>query len=487
MHGIIITGFYDDIGSVFHNRSPGSYKISDHCRKHGWDIEVIDYVSRWNQEDLKKYIFKLIEKNNSSWLGISYTWLWKWEGISNLLFEIKNQFPQLVLIAGGQTAYNKDLYCDWYVYGYAEDALIKVLDYEFNHGLPLIHEKLFDGKYVNAVHNYPSFNTKDYSIEYHDTDFINDKDILSLELSRGCKFKCSYCNFPFIGIKEDTSTSEEFLYRELNENYQKYGVKNYIISDDTANDRLEKLIKFSKAVSRLDFEPNFSAFIRADLIAANPEQIEIMAEARLWGHYYGVESFNREAGRSIGKGQDPEKTKDILLKTKEYFLKNVKSYRGTIGLIAGLPHESMNSMLETQSWCKENWSDQHWLWWPLQITKDRDSLSAFGKDLAKFGYRQLSKPCQGATFLIKNSNNNFLWENDYTDILEVEEFCKADASEKLTYLDNFAVMSYIPFFGIEKSQLIQATLLERYNYPDYMLQASEKINSYIKNKCILIT
>jgi len=485
MHGIILAGYYDDTGSVFHNRSPGSYKISDHCREHGWNIEVIDYISRWNQEELKQYIFKTITNNNSSWVGISYTWLWKWNGLSDLLFEIKKQFPQVVLIAGGQTPYNKHLHCDWYVYGYAEDALIKVLDYEFNHGLPLIYEKLFDGKYVNAVHNYPSFNTKDYSIEYDNLDFINDKDILSLELSRGCKFKCSYCNFPFIGIKEDTSTTEELLYRELNENYQKYGVKNYIIADDTANDRLEKLIKFSKAVSRLDFEPNFSAFIRADLMASHPEQIEIMAEARLWAHYYGVETFNREAGRSIGKGQDPEKTKDILLKTKEYFLKNVKSYRGTIGFIAGLPHESMNSLVNTQDWCKENWIDQHWLWWPLQITRDRDSLSAFGKDLSKFGYRPLSKSYEEATFLIKNSNNNFLWENDYTDIIEVEEFCKIDALEKLTHLDNFAVMSYIPFFGLEQSQKIETTLLERYNYSDYRKLADDKILNYIQNKLSL--
>lgn len=487
MHGVILSGYHDETGSVFHNRSPGASKIADHCRSNGWDIEVIDYVIHWDYADLENYVTKVIRDNNSKWIGISYTWLWRWENLKNIISYIKQTFPDILLIAGGQTAYNEDLQCDWYIYGYGEDAILKILNYEFNKGLPLIYTKRFNGKYVDAIHSYPSFNTKNYSISYADSDYLTNTDVVSVELSRGCKFKCSYCNYPFIGIKEDTSTSEEILYRELNENYERHGIKNYIVADDTPNDRTEKLIKLSNVVERLDFEPNFSGFIRADLLAAHPEQIELLAKSRFWAQYYGVETFNHPSGKSIGKGQDPVKTKETVLKVKEYFIKHLNAYRGTIGLIAGLPHESVDSMQKTQEWCEKYWKDQHWMWWPLQITLDQDSLSAFGRDFKKFGYRPLSKDRYQNKFLHKNSRNNFLWENDYTDIIEVEEFSEKYLGEFEGYLDSFAIISYVPFFGIEKSQTMKATAMNRYRHSEYIPLAQEKINSYIKNKCIRIT
>ena len=204
MHGIILAGYHDHSGSVFHNRSPGAYKIADHCRRLGWNIDIVDHVTHWNYEVLINYVSKIIENNNSKWLGISYTWLWRWEELQKFLSYIRETYPDIILIAGGQSPFNEDLNCHWYVFGYGEEALTKILDYEFNNGLPLMNTKLFSGKYVNAVHNYPSFNTKEYSVRYTDNDFLTDKDVLGLELSRGCKFKCSYCSYPFIGIKEDT-------------------------------------------------------------------------------------------------------------------------------------------------------------------------------------------------------------------------------------------------------------------------------------------
>lgn len=487
MHGIILTGYHDNTGSVFHSRSAGAYKIADHCRSHGWDIDVIDYITHWDYEDLKNYITTSIKKNNSKWVGISYNWTWRWQHLKSLLSYIRSTFPEILMIVGGQTPYNDDLECDWYIFGYGEEALLKVLEYEFQNGNPLIYSKKFNGRYINAVHSYPSYNTKNYSFSYVDTDYINEQDVSFIELSRGCKFKCNYCNYPFLGIKEDTSTTEELLYRELNENYERYGIKNYIIADDTPNDRTEKLIKLSNVIDRLDFKPNFSGFIRADLLTAHPEQIELLAKSRFWAHYYGIETFNHASGKSIGKGQNPIKTQETLLKTKEYFLKHINAYRGTIGLIAGLPHESVESMYKTQEWCERYWNDQHWTWWPLQITLDQDSLSAFGQNFKKFGYRPLSTKYDNTKFIHKNTKNNFLWENDYTNVVEMEEFVEKFVFNYEGYLDSFTIISYVPLFGEEESQKIKTTAMERYRQEEYVKLATTKINDYIQKKCTRTT
>jgi radical SAM superfamily enzyme YgiQ (UPF0313 family) len=298
---------------------------------------------------------------NTRWIGISYTWLTTEKDIKairEIVAFVKSLNPNILIIAGGQTPYEHDLNADYYIYGYAEYALLKVLDYEFNNGTPLIYDKKFDGKYVDAFHNHAAYSLKDYNTSYQENDFLEIGDVLSIEFSRGCKFKCDFCTFPFIGIKEDTSTSEEMLYRELMTNYEKWGIKTYYVADETINDRVEKLIKIKNVVNRLPFKPDFTGFTRADLFRSHPEKIELMAEARIWGQYYGVETFNHESGKAIGKGLNPDYVKESILNVRDYFLKHVGKYRGTISMIAGLPHETVASMRESQQWLLDNWSDQ---------------------------------------------------------------------------------------------------------------------------------
>ena len=55
------------------------------------------------------------------------------------------------------------------------------------------------------------------------------------------------------------------------ENYTKWGTTNYIISDDTFNDRdskIERPSTSSRASHHLN--PNFSCFIRLDLVISKP-------------------------------------------------------------------------------------------------------------------------------------------------------------------------------------------------------------------------
>ena len=71
--------------------------------------------------------------------------------------------------------------------------------------------------------------------------------------------------------------------------------------------RVEKITKFADVVEKLDFVPWFSAYIRADLLIARPRDREELLRMNLTGHYYGIETFNRESGKIIGKGYDTEK------------------------------------------------------------------------------------------------------------------------------------------------------------------------------------
>ena len=74
--------------------------------------------------------------------------------------------------------------------------------------------------------------------------------MLSFETSRGCRFKCSYCNFPILGVKDDYTRDADDFDTNLRRNYDDWGVTEYIITDDTFNDYVEKIRKYADRVDK---------------------------------------------------------------------------------------------------------------------------------------------------------------------------------------------------------------------------------------------
>ena len=428
--GLIFTGFSEGNPSL--GRSNGSYRIATHLRKQGWDIEIIDYFAFWNIEELKKLLSTRLDL---SWVGVSVNWLQDHENTINLIDYIRQEYKSIKVIVGGSQRFNKNLNAHYYIYGFGEHAITAVLDYEFGGGSRRpTGQPFFKGWFIDALEFYPAWPLETYRIEYEDRDFMRSADVLTIELARGCRFKCKFCDSPVLGLKEDTSTSEDELYQELQSNYDRWGITNYLIADETINERDTKLEKLASAVERLSFKPNFAGFIRLDLINAKPYQLDLLIRCRIWGHFYGVESFNHPTGKIIGKGMDPKLTKETMMKIRERMLAEIGYYRGTASMIAGLPLEPKESLEKTIQWLKENWKDQHWHFWNLSIPKigENKVLSAFGEDFSKFGYSEMSedeiKKYEDRTSFeqhnISLSTPQIFWKNDYGDIFSFGKLSK---------------------------------------------------------------
>jgi hypothetical protein len=437
-HALILTGYFE----LTNYRNTGAYRISHVLREQGWDIEVLDYILFIKLEEIRQFMRSRITAD-TKWIGISYSWLVISPKVNELIKEIRSWYPDLLFIVGGSFNYRESLNCDYYVMGYGEKAIKAILDYEFGSGELPISESKFGGLYIDAYRDYPATPYKDYTVTFQDNDYIVPENHTSVELSRGCKFACKFCSFPFIGMKNSTSTEEEALYRELMTNYEKHGLTVYAIADDTLNDRTEKLITLKNVVNRLDFTPDFKAFVRLDLLKAHPEQFELLAEARVWMQFYGIETFNRTSGKIIGKGMDPEIMKSLMLKMKDYMNTHLGLYRATASLIAGLPHETVDSMIETNKWFVDNWSDQSYGWQLLTLYKDQGALSAFSLNMEKFGYSEFNEDVSG---VIQSANLSELsWKNQYTDIRECDELV-AKFQDRSEYLDVFATARYLSMY-----------------------------------------
>ena len=485
-HGIIFTGAnYLDHG----RKGGGAKRIANHMKPYGWDIEVVEYYSFWSDEQIKEFLEKTVIPGTTKFIGFSYTWLSNDWRIEQKIKYIKSLYPDLLYLVGGQTPFETDLGVDYYIFGYGEEAIKHVLQYEFQGGPPVIHKIHFGGRYVDGIHTYTSHNLREYGISWDEHDHLTSKDVLTIELSRGCKFACKFCNFPYIGMRDDTSRTEESIYRELNENYEKWGITNYLVADDTFNDRNEKMIKLRDAVKRLDFKPNFSGYIRLDLLKAHPEHLEILGETNFWGQFYGIETFNHESGKIIGKGQDPEITKQLLLNTREYFNKHVGRFRATASMIAGLPKEPLSKIEESHKWYLENWTDQTVVWHPLQIVETAGTMQAFGKDLARFGYERIDPPKDdlilkdwlSKSLSVKLKEETVFWKNEHTNSYEVTDLCYQYRQDEFA-ISNWALLSYFSNWNEDEAMKLKMPPYEVYAYEPYQKASKAMIDSYIQKK-----
>ena len=187
--------FLNESGENIVRRTMGAYKVADMMRSDGWTVEVLDWISRWSNEEIKQFVDSLPYEVDL--FGISNLWMQD-DMILEKIAYIKDNYPNAKILMGGPKPYQIDYGADVMVYGYSEYALRPVLDWMFNKSL--LHPK---GKYpewapnsylVDANENYTGLDIEKFDVEYTSNDFIEPEEALTLELSRGCKFKCKYCN-----------------------------------------------------------------------------------------------------------------------------------------------------------------------------------------------------------------------------------------------------------------------------------------------------
>lgn len=447
MHSIIFGGQLEDLGiesdssKVSVRRSSGGHKIATFLRQHGYDVEVVDYIHRWSLDQLKRYVEPRVT-DDFLFFGFGSTFFLDTPTILSFIQWLKETYPHIPLVAGSQNNSMKQLEMDWYVYGYGENAILALIDH-FKGGPEPIHAN----RMINCYVNYKSFPKDDLTVSYKDSDFINPREILLLEFARGCKFKCKFCSFPVLGVKGDYSRTAQSVYDEMLENYDKWGTEHYIVLDETFNDSSEKIEKFASVIEKLPFTPKMTAYIRADLITTRKRDWDNLIKMGITSHFYGVESMNYESAKSIGKGMDSGRIKEGLLEVDEYF-RSAGFYKGHISLIAGLPHETIDTLRDTGRWLSEYWNQNSYHMNVLMIkdlernTETLNHNSEFDKNWFDYGYRREIIPIDDIDWsksrnpyykqlydYVASTGYYLFWRNEHTNLHEVMRFCAEEFSE----------------------------------------------------------
>jgi radical SAM superfamily enzyme YgiQ (UPF0313 family) len=413
-------------------RGYGVHRIASHIRSNGYTCLVVDFSSALTFDRYKE-IINLAVGPETLMIGFSTTWLpyrypekpgefsnqipghhigemhelshdkdekydWRKDNmvakfgkneVDDWLSYPKTINPKLKIVLGGAKA---DFYMDFknvdhVIFGIAETMTIDLLDRLSGKNLRIF------GKYIDHDRkaHAPVWDFRESTTRYTDLDFIQPMETLNLEVGRGCRFKCAFCNFPLIGQKNvnDYLKFPNIIRDELLENYQRWGTTKYFIVDDTFNDSTEKLEMMCKVMSDLPFKIKFWCYTRVDLLAAKPEQIELMKELGVAETFFGLETFNDQSSKTIGKGMASARRKDTLYKCKEIWGDRVWLEGG---FMIGLPYETRASWRDTVEWLKrDDCPLDISTVYPLNIIKKTDRnqwfpTSWFDNNYEQFGY-----------------------------------------------------------------------------------------------------
>ena len=412
-------------------RNYGAHRIASHIREHGYTCLVVDFSSAIDWK-LYNEILQSTIGDETYMVGFSSTFMPmrvsgelpstevpgrsrretdedRFDDNSMYATRLINEFgygrggpwldrikelnPRTKIVFGGSgISFYMDMpQVDNFIYGLAENMMIDYLDSISSRGKRRLFNRVLDYDYKAQD---PKWDFRLSKTTYTDYNFITPNETLSLEIGRGCRFKCSYCSYPLIGQKnmDDYLKYQEVLKEELMDNYTRWGTVQYYIMDDTFNDSTEKLLKVKEVLDSLPFKITFWCYLRLDLLAKHPEQIMLLKEMGLNQTYFGIETFHSAAGKAVGKGMSADKRKAALAICKEVWGDDVHIQAG---FMVGLPHEPEDSIADTAAYLRDPNCPIHEAWiFPVDMFNGKDNdarvrwiyQSEFDKNFDQHGY-----------------------------------------------------------------------------------------------------
>ena len=161
--------------------------------------------------------------------------------------------------------------------------------------------------------------------------------------SRGCPFKCSFCDRPHLG-KTFRARSSINVVDEL-ETCTKLGIYEFLIYDDTFTVNKERVIDICNEIIRRKL--NIGWDIRARVDTVNEEMIAHLKKAGCQGIHYGVEAGTEKILRMLNKGITIEQVKEVFDLTRKYKIPILAYF------MIGSPKETLEDIYQTFKVMKE--------------------------------------------------------------------------------------------------------------------------------------
>lgn len=396
-------------GITGYMKAAGIYRVATELRNAGFSVQTLDKFIFCTDVFLKEFLSSVVTESTLC-IGISTTMLqtssatyshntvdyqyfgFEDERFKKLVTFARSLNPKIKIVIGGPQV---SLGCapiiqrfagfiDFCVTGQGDTAIVALANH-LKFGDDLDYREIDCFKFVDDV-AYPVTNYDALAIEYVDSDCVFEGEATTIEVARGCVFKCKFCTYDLIGKSwGDMIKSKKSLIAEMERNYAEHGITTYICSDDTLNDSLEKVQFIHDIFTNLSFQPIFSGYFRLDVLGKFRQQARLLKESGIWSMNFGIETMDKKAGALMGKGLGADRIKEILNYLREEFNDEVIL---TGNFIIGLPGESVESMYSTLAYMLEPDCPLHsGNFRPLTLSRHIKGFNAdLFKQAEKYGY-----------------------------------------------------------------------------------------------------
>lgn len=160
----------------------------------------------------------------------------------------------------------------------------------------------------------------------------------TLTTSRGCPFRCRFCDQSTFGHRFRASSAQRIV-ADVCRLREGYSVEYVVFCDDTFTLDRERVLEICDRLSRLKHNVAWSC--DANVMTVDSEMLRAMKKAGCWSVSYGIESGSETVLRSIGKNIDIGRAYEVIRETREAGI-HAKGL-----FILGTPEESKETIKET--------------------------------------------------------------------------------------------------------------------------------------------
>lgn len=371
-------------------RSLGPEKIAWRVKQAGYTCRVLSFAHFYTHQQFQKLIAKFVGPKTI--VAVSSVFLNDTPGVKSIVDVMKRYVPkQNKTMIGGQTAEwihtaieKFDYKFDYVINGFAENTIVDFMNKHFNNG---VQKRVV-----------PHWDITTCNFRWSDDACISPSEALPLETARGCIFECKFCRYTMLGKKKGTYVRDmQLIKEELMYNYERFGVTDYVIVDDTFNDTPEKVEAWASMVKELSFKIRYVAYIRVDLLHRFPHTIQLLKESGLKATHFGIETIHPQASKVIGKSWSGKHAEQYIPYIRDVLWN--KEILVHISLIAGFPYETKEHWEYTRKWVVENKITCYYRSLDVQIGRrevidklnTKSGTSIFDREAESYGYKLLER------------------------------------------------------------------------------------------------
>ena len=198
---------------------------------------------------------------------------------------------------------------------------------------------------VNNLDEIPFPDRKSLNAKYYDSLLSRGSIATTIVSSRGCPYKCAFCDRPFSPITYHFRfRSTENVMTEIQECLE-LGIKDFLFYDDTFTINKNRVLEICEELIRRKIEIRWNIRTRVDTV--DEQMLRLLKKAGCVAIHYGVEAGNDKLLRVIKKGFTISKVKESFKLTKKIGMETLAYF------MIGLPQEDLNDILDTFNLAKE--------------------------------------------------------------------------------------------------------------------------------------